>query len=105
LKQIPDTMEATRDQKRVVYESAQIEAHQASEALSALIQQDNLCDQKYQFMSFQHAKMALAEEMHRTRKRETVLKYEYLEAVKQLAAARKKQHGKRMAINAYFINY
>jgi hypothetical protein len=48
--------------------------------------------------------MALAEEMHRTPKCEAVLKYEYIEAVKQLDVARKKQHDMRRAINAHFMS-
>jgi hypothetical protein len=97
LKKIANTMEAMQDQKKVVYELARIEAREANEASGDLLLKDILCDCKYQCMSNERAKMAFVEEMHRTRKREAAIKYDYLEAEKQADAARKNQHDKRRA--------
>jgi hypothetical protein len=59
-------------------------------------------DRKYPFVSWALAINTKFVEMNRSRYCEAELKYDVLDLENQVAAARKKEQGKKRAINAYF---
>jgi hypothetical protein len=86
------------------YQVAIIAAREALEALEPFFRNDGLREIRMTWRSFQIAIWAKQGDMLRTRNYEVVLKYAYLAADKEVAAARNKQYAKLRAINEYYFS-
>jgi cytidylate kinase len=102
LKQIADTLEATCIKKQADYEAAILAAHQATEALEAILLTDNLPEIRFSWTTYKNVINARIGVMHHTHKHEVEQKYLYLASEKQIAAACNKQREKLREINDCF---
>jgi hypothetical protein len=102
LKKVADDLETKREEKHALCEEAIVQAHEAESALRALQHQESMQDRNYQFVTWAIAINAKTVEWHLSLYHKAVLKYAVFDLDKQVAAARKKEQGKKKAINAYF---